>query len=124
MSRRDLFTASQKLMIMSVEIKESYRSLEQVELAREILECSRPSSRAKHFEISAEDIPGLMVANDNDLTVALDVSMNDNLIAEGMARELVNRKDNGRAYTIFKYDKNHSNIEVSHFNTSNLELEP
>ncbi len=43
------------------------------------------------FEISADDIPGLLVANDADLTVALDVSMTDELRAEGMARELVNR---------------------------------
>lgn len=43
------------------------------------------------FEIAADDIPGLLVANDADLTVALDVSMTDELLAEGMARELVNR---------------------------------
>ncbi len=43
------------------------------------------------FEIAADDIPGLLVANDADLTVALDVSMTDSLLAEGMARELVNR---------------------------------
>jgi isoleucyl-tRNA synthetase len=53
------------------------------------------------FEISAEDIPGLMVANDNDLTVALDISMNDHLIAEGMARELVNRIQNIRKNSDF-----------------------
>jgi isoleucyl-tRNA synthetase len=53
------------------------------------------------FEINAEDIPGLLVANDNDLTVALDVQMNDNLVAEGMARELVNRIQNIRKNSDF-----------------------
>jgi isoleucyl-tRNA synthetase len=43
------------------------------------------------FEIVAEDIPGLLVASDGQLTVALDVNITDELAAEGMARELVNR---------------------------------
>ena len=43
------------------------------------------------FEISAEEIPGWQVAQDGDITVALDISLTDELIAEGMARELVNR---------------------------------
>ena len=43
------------------------------------------------FEISADDIPGLLIANDADLTVALDLTMTDALLAEGVARELVNR---------------------------------
>ena len=48
------------------------------------------------FEIIAEDIPGWLVANDGDLTVAMDISLTDNLRAEGMARELVNRIQNLR----------------------------
>ncbi len=48
------------------------------------------------FEISAEDIPGLLVANDGALTVALDVTLSNSLMAEGMARELVNRIQNIR----------------------------
>jgi isoleucyl-tRNA synthetase len=48
------------------------------------------------FVIAAEDIPGWTVANDNDLTVALDISLSDDLIAEGVARELVNRIQNVR----------------------------
>ena len=48
------------------------------------------------FVISAEDIPGWLVANDADLTVALDISLTDDLKAEGMARELVNRIQNVR----------------------------
>ncbi len=48
------------------------------------------------FEISADDIPGLLVANDGNLTVALDIKLDDMLKAEGMARELVNRIQNIR----------------------------
>jgi len=48
------------------------------------------------FEIIAEDIPGWLVTNDGDLTVALDISLTDDLRAEGMARELVNRIQNLR----------------------------
>jgi isoleucyl-tRNA synthetase len=48
------------------------------------------------FEISAEEIPGWQVAQDGDITVALDISIDDNLKAEGMARELINRIQNLR----------------------------
>jgi len=43
------------------------------------------------FEISAEEIPGWQVAQDGDITVALDINLTESLLAEGMARELVNR---------------------------------
>jgi isoleucyl-tRNA synthetase len=43
------------------------------------------------FDISAEEIPGWQVAQDGDITVALDITLTDELLAEGMARELVNR---------------------------------
>lgn len=42
-------------------------------------------------EITTQDIPGWKVANDNELTLALDVAITPALAAEGMARELVNR---------------------------------
>lgn len=48
------------------------------------------------IEIVTEDIPGWQVANDGDLVVALDVTLNDALIAEGYARDLVNRIQNMR----------------------------
>jgi len=48
------------------------------------------------FIISAEDIPGWTVASDGDITVALDISLTEELLAEGMARELVNRIQNIR----------------------------
>ncbi|TFG88624.1 MAG: isoleucine--tRNA ligase, partial [Candidatus Atribacteria bacterium] len=47
-------------------------------------------------EIISEDIPGLQVANDGRLTVALDVTVTDELRYEGIAREFVNRIQNIR----------------------------
>jgi isoleucyl-tRNA synthetase len=43
------------------------------------------------FEIIAKDIPGLLVASDGELTVALDITITEELHAEGIAREFVNR---------------------------------
>ena len=47
-------------------------------------------------EISSKDIEGWLVANANGLTVALDVTISDDLRKEGVARELVNRIQNLR----------------------------
>jgi isoleucyl-tRNA synthetase len=54
----------------------------------------------QEVEIAGEDIPGWMVANKDNLTVALDVNVTPLLVSEGNARELVNRvqkirKDSG-----------------------------
>lgn len=46
--------------------------------------------------VSTEDLPGWKVATDADLTVALDVTLTDALLAEGAARDLVNRIQNLR----------------------------
>jgi isoleucyl-tRNA synthetase len=48
------------------------------------------------FEISSQDIPGWLVATDNKYTVALDISINEGLKSEGIARELINRIQNLR----------------------------
>ncbi len=48
------------------------------------------------FEITSEDIPGWLVASEGRLTVALDVTVTDELRAEGIAREAVNRIQNIR----------------------------
>ena len=48
------------------------------------------------FEINAQDIPGWLVSSEGNLTVALDVTISDELKAEGIARELVNRVQNLR----------------------------
>ncbi len=42
-------------------------------------------------EITAENVPGLSVASDGSLTVALDITLNEALVQEGIARELVSR---------------------------------
>jgi isoleucyl-tRNA synthetase len=47
-------------------------------------------------EIISEDIPGWQVANDGKLTVALDITVTDELRNEGIAREFVNRIQNIR----------------------------
>ena len=47
-------------------------------------------------EIISEDIPGWLVANEGNLTVALEVEISDELRKEGIARELVNRIQNMR----------------------------
>ena len=47
-------------------------------------------------EVISEDIPGWLVANEGNLTVALDITVTDELRREGVARELVNRIQNIR----------------------------
>ena len=47
-------------------------------------------------EINYKDIEGLSVASGNGITIALDLKLNDSLINEGIARELVNRIQNLR----------------------------
>lgn len=47
-------------------------------------------------EITSQDIPGWLVANSGNITVALDITITDNLRKEGIARELVNRIQNMR----------------------------
>ncbi|MDR3095091.1 MAG: isoleucine--tRNA ligase, partial [Bacteroidales bacterium] len=47
-------------------------------------------------EITSEDIPGWLVANDGKLTVALDITVTNELKLEGTARELINRIQNLR----------------------------
>ena len=66
------------------------------------------------FEISAQDIPGWLVASENGVTVALDITLSEALKSEGIARELVNRvqnlrKDSGLELTdhiVLKIDTN------------------
>ena len=48
------------------------------------------------FVIATKDIPGWLVANEDGITVALDISISPDLKSEGIARELVNRVQNLR----------------------------
>jgi len=47
-------------------------------------------------EIITQDIPGWVVTNIGNITVALDITLNEELVEEGLARELVNRIQNFR----------------------------
>ena len=57
---------------------------------------------AVDVEIFSEDIPGWLVANEGKLTVALEVTVTDELKREGIARELVNRIQNIRKSSGFE----------------------
>ncbi|MFV0588290.1 isoleucine--tRNA ligase [Bacteroides reticulotermitis] len=57
---------------------------------------------AADVEIYSEDIPGWLVANEGKLTVALEVTVTDELRREGIARELVNRIQNIRKSSGFE----------------------
>ncbi|MFZ4105249.1 isoleucine--tRNA ligase [Flavobacterium sp.] len=51
---------------------------------------------SQDVEITSQDIPGWLVANSNGITVALDITISEELKQEGIARELVNRIQNIR----------------------------
>ena len=51
---------------------------------------------AADFEITSEDMPGWLVTSEGMLTVALDITVTDDLRREGVARELINRIQNIR----------------------------
>lgn len=57
---------------------------------------------ASDVDIYSEDIPGWLVANEGRLTVALEVTLTDELRREGIARELVNRIQNLRKSSGFE----------------------
>ena len=54
------------------------------------------------YEVTSEDMPGWLVANDGQLTLALDVTVTDDLRREGVARELINRIQNLRKESGFE----------------------
>ena len=57
---------------------------------------------AADFEITSEDMPGWLVASEGKLTVALDITITEELKREGVARELVNRIQNIRKESGFE----------------------
>ncbi|MFN6065103.1 MAG: DUF5915 domain-containing protein, partial [Bacteroidota bacterium] len=82
----------------------SHEDIQQIEktgsfetnISGEIIKLTR-----EELEIVPVDIPGWLVATDAGLTVALDIQLSDELVAEGMARELVNRIQNIRKSSDF-----------------------
>ena len=68
------------------------------------------------FEITSEDMPGWLVASEGKLTVALDITLTEELRAEGVARELINRIQNIRKDSGFEVtDKIRVEIEQKEF---------
>ena len=75
-------------------------------------------------EIINEDIPGWLVANEGNVTVALEVELTEELLQEGLARELINRiqnmrKDNGLEITdridILVAEHEKMNVAIEHY---------
>ena len=67
--------------------------------------------------ISTQDIPGWAVTSQDDLTVALDMTITDELMQEGLAREFVNRYQNLRK--IKQFDVTERNAKLSYVNSNN-----
>ena len=77
---------------------------------------------AEDVEIISEDIPGWLVGNDGNLTIALDITLTDELRAEGMARTLVNRIQNIRKKSGLEItDRIHVQIEPNEAVTKAVE---
>ena len=69
---------------------------------------------AADYDITSEDMPGWLVASEGKLTVALDITISDELRREGVARELVNRIQNIRKDSGFEVtDKIRVEIEAT-----------
>lgn len=75
---------------------EDISSIEQTGEASIIVAGESIQLTLEDVEISSEDIPGWLVASEGKLTVALDVTITDELRKEGIARDLVNRIQNIR----------------------------
>lgn len=72
------------------------------------------------YVISSEDMPGWLVSTEGQLTIAIDVALNDELKAEGVARELINRIQNLRKDSGFELtDK----VDVAIFATGDIHNE-
>jgi isoleucyl-tRNA synthetase len=81
---------------------------------------------SEDVEISSQDIEGWLVANSNGITVALDITISEELKQEGIARELVNRiqnirKDSGFEVTDKIKVKLQKNAELESAVSKNIE---
>ncbi|MBO5672253.1 MAG: isoleucine--tRNA ligase, partial [Alistipes sp.] len=77
---------------------------------------------AADFDITSEDMPGWLVASEGKLTVALDITITEELRREGVARELVNRIQNIRKESGFEVtDKIRVEIELQEATASAVE---
>ncbi|MEM1320083.1 MAG: isoleucine--tRNA ligase [Bacteroidota bacterium] len=113
-------TAAQQIAKMN---QEDIAALEQSNSYTLEVEGERFELTLEDFMITSEDIPGWQVAADGPLTVALDITLNDQLLAEGTARELVNRIQNIRKSKNFNVtDKIIVRLEKHDAITSAVEL--
>ena len=72
------------------------KSLEAKETVEINIEGKNVTLTDADVDIQSKDIEGWLVANGNGITVALDIQLNEKLIEEGIARELINRIQNLR----------------------------
>ncbi len=76
--------------------QEDISGLEQIGSRELNIDGNMISLRREDVEIISEDIPGWLVANEGNLTVALDITISKELREEGIAREFINRIQNLR----------------------------
>ena len=76
--------------------QEAIADLERIGNINLMVEGNEVTVEAADVEIISEDIPGWLVSNEGNLTVALEVELTDELVKEGMAREIINRVQNLR----------------------------
>ncbi len=99
----------------------SQQDIQQIEIAKQLEFTNEGETfiiTADELEFSTQDMPGWQVASKGNLTVALDITITDDLKFEGVARELINkiqniRKESGLEVTdkIFVYLQKHELIE-------------
>jgi len=76
--------------------QEEIKQIEQAQQLELALKDESVVLTLEDVEITSEDIPGWSVASEGDITVALDITITDELKKEGLARDLVNRIQNLR----------------------------
>ncbi len=76
--------------------QEEIKQIEQAQQLELALKDESVVLTLEDVEITSEDIPGWSVASEGDITVALDITITDELKKEGVARDLVNRIQNLR----------------------------
>jgi isoleucyl-tRNA synthetase len=90
---KDMGLISKKIQDLS---QENINELDNYGLLTVDLSGNSITLSSKDVEISSQDIEGLLVANSGTITVALDITLTEDLKNEGIARELVNRIQNLR----------------------------
>lgn len=76
--------------------QDDIRNAEQQNEVKLMLDGEAVSLTLEEVEISTQDIPGWLVTSENGITVALDITISEELRQEGIAREFVNRIQNLR----------------------------